>query len=110
MYANGKTRISLLVCVVICSYICVDVFKYIYDITDALKEYVGLRLVGPYLILAGQLSKTSWEDCVLQSRHFYDTPEVQTVLESTTTGYHIGYFRSASLLTHYKHALLCVRL
>lgn len=61
---------------------------------DALKEYIGLRLVGPYLVLAGQLGKSSWEDCVLQSRYFYDTPEVQTVLESTTkNGYHIGYFR-----------------
>lgn len=63
-------------------------------IVDALKEYVGLKLVGPYLILAGQLSKSSWEDCVLQSRYFYDTPEVQTVLESATkNGYHIGYYR-----------------
>ena len=28
-----------------------------YHVVDALKEYIGLRLVGPYLILAGQLSK-----------------------------------------------------
>ena len=67
--------------------------------TDALKEYIGLKLVGPYLILAGQLSKSSWEDCVLQSRYFYDTPEVQTVLESTNKSeYHIGYFRLANFL------------
>ena len=66
----------------------------VHNYTDALKECVGLKLVGPYLILAGRLNKSSWEDCVLESRYFYDTPEVQTVLESTTkSGYHIGYFR-----------------
>ena len=75
-----------------------------YHVVDALKEYIGLRLVGPYLILAGQLSKSSWEDCVLQSRYFYDTPEVQTVLESTTkSGYHIGYFRLATYCSTYCH-------
>ena len=86
--SNTNSRIQVDVCI-----------KYTYCIADALKESVGLKLVGPYLILAGQLSKSSWEDCVLESRYFYDTPEVQTVLESTNkSGYHIGYFRSANCL------------
>jgi len=73
----------------------------VYVIADGLKEHVGLKLVGPYLILAGQLSKSSWEDCVLQSRYFYDTPEVQTVLESAAkNGYHIGYYRLGDILCY----------
>ncbi|XP_065898955.1 histone PARylation factor 1-like [Dysidea avara] len=61
---------------------------------EALKDTIGLKLVGPYCVLAGYLSTASWEDCVVESRYFYDTPEVLTVLENIPkNGYHISYYR-----------------
>ena len=66
-------------------------------IIEALKETIGLKLVGPYHVLAGHLGTTSWEDCVVESRYFYDTPEVLTVLESIPkNGYHLSYYRSVN--------------
>jgi len=71
-------------------------------IVEALKETIRLKLVGPYSVLAGHLDITSWEDCVLESRYFYDTPEVLTVLESIPKdGYHLSYYRSDRLLYLY---------
>ena len=70
-------------------------------IAEALKDTIGLKLVGPYCVLAGYLSTASWEDCVVESRYFYDTPEVLTVLENIPkNGYHISYYRSVNITGH----------
>ena len=64
--------------------------------TVALESSLGLVLVGPYDVLAGKLKGVPWEKCVLHCRHFYDPPEVVTVLEASgddAHGFHIGYFR-----------------
>ena len=62
----------------------------------ALQPSLGLVLTGPYDVLAGRLKGVPWEKCVLHRRHFYDPPEMVTVLEASgddTDGFHIGYFR-----------------
>ena len=61
----------------------------------ALVQSVGLELVGPYHVLAGQLEGVTWERCTLQSRYFYDPPEMVTVVRrvSSSSQYHLGYFR-----------------
>ena len=61
----------------------------------ALKSALGLDLVGPFDVLAGRLDDVPWEKCVLHSRHFYDPPEMTTVLSVSGggPGFHIGYFR-----------------
>ena len=64
----------------------------------ALKPTLGLELVGPYDSLAGRLDGVPWEKCVLHSRHFYDPPEMTTVLATRgrggkCEGFHLGYFR-----------------
>ena len=66
--------------------------------SGALKAALGLELVGPYDVLAGRLKGVSWEKCVLHTRHFYDPPEMTTVLSGDGGGgggggYHMGYFR-----------------
>lgn len=66
--------------------------------TAALKSSLRLNLVGPYDVLAGRLDgKLSWEQCTLHCRHYYDPPEMTTVLMSggvgEVPGFHIGYFR-----------------
>ena len=64
---------------------------------DALKP-LGLSLTGPYDVLGGKLdaSHHSWEECVLHGRHFFDPPELQTVImDNEDDGFHIGYFRSS---------------
>ena len=62
--------------------------------SDALKP-LGLVLTGPYDILAGRVSSRSWEECVVHGRHFFDPPELQTVImdNDDDKGFHIGYFR-----------------
>lgn len=62
----------------------------------ALESSLGMLLVGPYDVLSGRLKGVPWEKCVLHSRHYYDPPEIVTVLEAvgdSTNGFHIGYFR-----------------
>ena len=66
--------------------------------TDALKPTLGIELTGPYDVLGGSLKGVPWDKCVLHSRHYYDPPELVTVLTQQIdsehqTGYHIGYFR-----------------
>ena len=64
--------------------------------TAALESCLGLLLVGPYDVLSGRLRGVPWEKCVLHSRHFYDPPEMVTVLEAVSNdlhGFHLGYFR-----------------
>ncbi|KAK8754733.1 hypothetical protein V5799_002555 [Amblyomma americanum] len=67
------------------------------DPSSALHDLLGLRLVGPFDVLAGKLTnksvKTS-DDFLCHWRYFYDPPEMQTVLSADDeTMYHIGYFR-----------------
>ena len=62
----------------------------------SLESSLGVVLVGPYDVLSGMLKGVPWEKCVLHSRHYYDPPEMVTVLEAvgdSTNGFHIGYFR-----------------
>ena len=62
----------------------------------ALEPCLGLMLVGPYDVLSGKLKGVPWEKCVLHKRHFYDPPEMVTVIEDVQNNlhdFHIGYFR-----------------
>ncbi|XP_010170996.1 histone PARylation factor 1, partial [Antrostomus carolinensis] len=64
--------------------------------SDALVSSAGLRLVGPYDILAGKhkKAKSTDVDFNLHWRFFYDPPEFQTILVGDSkTQYHMGYFR-----------------
>ncbi|NXW79504.1 HPF1 factor, partial [Hirundo rustica] len=64
--------------------------------SDALVSSVGLKLVGPYDILAGKHKKAKSADVNfnLHWRFFYDPPEFQTILVGDSrTQYHMGYFR-----------------
>uniref|UniRef100_UPI0037E72BB6 histone PARylation factor 1 n=1 Tax=Semicossyphus pulcher TaxID=241346 RepID=UPI0037E72BB6 len=62
----------------------------------ALKDTLGLQLVGPFDILAGahKTSKNPQPNFHLHWRYFYDPPEFQTILQgSEDSQHHIGYFR-----------------
>ncbi|KAF0751617.1 histone PARylation factor 1 [Aphis craccivora] len=66
---------------------------------DALLP-VGLKLVGPYDVLAGHMNGFNANDVektVLHWRYYYDPPEFQTILASTTSEFHIGYYRDVPL-------------
>uniref|UniRef100_A0A8C2G7C4 Histone PARylation factor 1 n=1 Tax=Cyprinus carpio TaxID=7962 RepID=A0A8C2G7C4_CYPCA len=63
---------------------------------DALKETLGLRLVGPFDILSKKhkSSCASQPNFHLHWRYFYDPPEFQTIiLGNVDTQHHMGYFR-----------------
>ncbi|XP_038126947.1 histone PARylation factor 1 [Cyprinodon tularosa] len=63
---------------------------------DALKDPLGLQLVGPFDILAGdhRNAKNPHPNFHLHWRYFYDPPEFQTVLKgSEDTQHHMGYYR-----------------
>ncbi|XP_059500862.1 histone PARylation factor 1 isoform X4 [Stegostoma tigrinum] len=65
---------------------------------EALKSSLGLRLVGPYDILAGKhkATKRSEPNYLLHWRYFYDPPEFQTVINGDSeTQHHLGYFRDS---------------
>ncbi|XP_051025759.1 histone PARylation factor 1 [Acomys russatus] len=66
---------------------------------DALATSLGLRLVGPYDILAGKhkmKKKSTGLNCNLHWRFYYDPPEFQTiVIGDNKTQYHMGYFRDS---------------
>ena len=74
------------------------IFLYINLIflSDSL-EAIGLKLTGPFDVLAGNLPGRSWEQCVLHGRHYFDPPEFQTVA-MRNDGFHIGYFRYTDIL------------
>ncbi|KAL2305073.1 hypothetical protein Nmel_007042 [Mimus melanotis] len=64
--------------------------------SDALVSSVGLKLVGPYDIIAGRHKEAKSTDVNfnLHWRFFYDPPEFQTILVGDSrTQYHMGYFR-----------------
>ncbi|XP_016347355.1 UPF0609 protein C4orf27 homolog [Sinocyclocheilus anshuiensis] len=63
---------------------------------DALKETLGLRLVGPFDILCKKhkSSCASQPKFHLHWRYFYDPPEFQTIIRGNVdTQHHMGYFR-----------------
>ncbi|TRY72495.1 hypothetical protein TCAL_10382 [Tigriopus californicus] len=64
----------------------------------ALVDTCGLRLTGPFDVLAGAWTGTARRpsaDYLAHARYFYDPPEFQTVLASADERqlFHIGYFR-----------------
>ncbi|XP_075234686.1 histone PARylation factor 1 isoform X2 [Lycorma delicatula] len=63
---------------------------------DAFK-IVGLKLVGPFDVLANKFNNNIIYNSKALLRHYrfyYDPPEFQTVLVSNNSnGYHLGYFR-----------------
>ncbi|XP_053712885.1 histone PARylation factor 1-like [Synchiropus splendidus] len=66
------------------------------DPRGALKETLGLRLVGPFDILAGAQEdpKNPRPNFHLHWRYFYDPPEFQTIITgSEDSQHHIGYYR-----------------
>lgn len=63
---------------------------------DALKDTLGLKLVGPFEILAGshKASKSPEPNFHLHWRFYYDPPEFQTILLGNADNqHHIGYYR-----------------
>ncbi|KAJ8271176.1 hypothetical protein COCON_G00100350 [Conger conger] len=63
---------------------------------DALRETLGLRLVGPFEIMAEKHRSAKNPNYFLHWRHFYDPPEFQTILiGSRETQHHMGYYRDA---------------
>lgn len=62
----------------------------------ALKDSLGLQLVGPFDILAGahKTSSNAQPNYHLHWRYFYDPPEFQTILTGCEDSqHHIGYYR-----------------
>uniref|UniRef100_A0A182NP67 Zf-CCHH domain-containing protein n=1 Tax=Anopheles dirus TaxID=7168 RepID=A0A182NP67_9DIPT len=58
----------------------------------------GLRLVGPYDVMAGKFKDVKIHepgDYLRHWRFYYDPPEFQTVLIQNGTGVHYGYWRDA---------------
>ncbi|XP_072563654.1 histone PARylation factor 1 [Paramormyrops kingsleyae] len=65
---------------------------------DALKQALGLHLVGPYDILAGRhkSAPNSTPNYFLHWRYFYDPPELQTILVGNRDSqHHMGYYRDS---------------
>uniref|UniRef100_A0AAG5D0P7 PBZ-type domain-containing protein n=1 Tax=Anopheles atroparvus TaxID=41427 RepID=A0AAG5D0P7_ANOAO len=59
-------------------------------------ESVGLRLVGPFDVLAGKFKNVKIHepgDYLRHWRFYYDPPEFQTVLVKKGSGLHYGYWR-----------------
>ncbi|XP_032399432.1 histone PARylation factor 1 [Etheostoma spectabile] len=64
----------------------------------ALKDSLGLQLVGPFDILAGahKNSKNPQPNFHIHWRYLYDPPEFQTILlGSEDSQHHIGYYRDS---------------
>ena len=81
-------------------------YKHIVAVAAALRSALGLDLTGPYDVLSGRLRGMPSDKCVLHSRHYYDPPEMTTVLTMQRTdeglgscvmGFHMGYFRCVSV-------------
>ncbi|XP_007192733.2 histone PARylation factor 1 [Balaenoptera acutorostrata] len=65
---------------------------------DSLSASLGLRLVGPYDILAGKhkMKKSASLNFNLHWRFYYDPPEFQTIIiGDCKTEFHMGYFRDS---------------
>ncbi|XP_075412994.1 histone PARylation factor 1 [Tenrec ecaudatus] len=67
---------------------------------ESLSASLGLRLVGPYDILAGRQKRKGGQaaglNCNLHWRFYYDPPEFQTIIVGDDQSqYHMGYFRDS---------------
>ncbi|KAM3177485.1 hypothetical protein ACTXT7_004462 [Hymenolepis weldensis] len=61
---------------------------------DALFHETGLRLVGPFEVLANKDCCSKYDNLVDYYRYFHDPPEFVTILtEDGEHPFHIGYFR-----------------
>ena len=73
------------------------VYTLFRSFVDALKESLGLQLVGPYDVLSGSFDDVKESDIIsyhLHYRYYYDPPEFLTVLRGDDkTGFHVGYYR-----------------
>lgn len=84
---------------IISYYVCRLISAYCFPerlCVGALKDMLGLRLVGPFDILAGahKKSKNLQPNFHLHWRYIYDPPEFQTILlGSEDSQHHIGYYR-----------------
>jgi len=71
-------------------------FEFIQDkeVSSVLSSF-GLHLTGPFDILEGNIKEDRTQcDLHLHGRHYYDIPEIMTVLYvKNNSGFHIGYFR-----------------
>lgn len=67
---------------------------------DALRDTLGLKLVGPFDVLAGAHKNLKSKPNVhLHWRFFYDPPEFQTILHgSDDRQHHFGYYRYRTCL------------
>ena len=73
------------------------VYTLFRSFVDALKESLGLQLVGPYDVLSGSFDDVKESDIIsyhLHYRYYYDPPEFLTVIRGDDkTGFHVGYYR-----------------
>lgn len=56
----------------------------------------GLKLVGPYDVMTGELKKLTKRNLskyLCHWRYYHDPPEFQTVIAGNTASFHMGYFR-----------------
>lgn len=75
---------------------CINLLLFVLIYIGALKDTLGLKLVGPFEILAGahKISKNPQPNLHLHWRYFYDPPEFQTILlGNEASQHHIGYYR-----------------
>eukprot|EP01083_Nonionella_stella_P243243 847774_1 len=63
------------------------------DPCGILEKSLGLRLVGPFEVLAGKFDGRRILSHHLHWRYHFDTPEFMTILNNAATGEHYGYFR-----------------
>lgn len=73
----------------------------VYMCAGALKDTLGLQLVGPFDLLAGahRNTKNPQPNFHLHWRFFYDPPEFQTILKgSEDSQHHMGYYRCHSVV------------
>ena len=69
-------------------------------ISAAFESELGLKLVGPFDILAGKSKNCKRKACYLRHwRYFYDPPEFLTVVKGDDESqFHFGYFRYGHII------------
>ena len=63
---------------------------------EALVDTLGLKLVGPFDFISNPEKMQKVEekkDFLVHWRFYFDPPEFQTLLASTNSNFHVGYFR-----------------
>ena len=70
-------------------------------IAAAFESELGLKLVGPFDVLAGKSRNCKRKACYLRHwRYFYDPPEFLTVVKGDDESqFHFGYFRYGDTVT-----------